>query len=694
MKRKRKRSPPGPWDTQVVEALIDELWSLRKAMLERVRRLNRQLRAVDPAHRPSAVNLAHYLAMRHIDLRGLQQRLAWVGVSSLGRAETHVLANVDKVLGILHRITGRPWTSLAQDEPAGFMRGSALLAQHAESLFGAAPPDRRVRIMVTLPSEAANDESLVEGLLRTGMDIARINCAHDSAADWVAMVGMVRRAARRLHRPVRVLMDLAGPKLRTGPVTDAPAVLKLKPTRDSFGRVIAKARLGLRPSGTALALPGASVCIGADAKWLSGLQVGDHIAFSDARESRRRLTVIDRQSAGVILECAHTAYLTAETCLRLHRDGAEVRQTTLVSDLPARPGQLHLRRGDILNLVARGLGRDAVAAPNGRRASNATIACTLPEALAQVRKGERIWFDDGRLGGVVRSAEAKCVEVKITEARDCGEHLAGDKGINLPDTRLDLAALTSKDHEDLDIVARHADIVGMSFSQSAADVRALRRRLVQLGAAHLGLILKIETRRGFEHLPEMLLAAMAAPAAGVMIARGDLAVECGYERMAEVQEEMLWACESAHVPVVWATQVLETLAKTGLPSRAEITDAAMGGRAECVMLNKGPHILDAMRTLNDILRRMQAHQSKKRPLLRALKAWDLPRDAARKKSVPERAGKTSRKRSAAAVKVGVSAASAPRLQSARVHMRSSHRPQGVKAHSAKPARRFSDLGHH
>jgi pyruvate kinase len=610
----------------VVEGLIDELWLLRRAMLAREKRLSRRLRAVNPAYRPSAVNLAHYLAMRHIDLRGLQQRLAWVGVSSLGRAETHVLANVDKVLGILHRIAGRPWTSLAQDEPAGFMRGSALLAQHAESLFGVAPPDRRVRIMVTLPSEAATEESLVEGLLRTGMDIARINCAHDSAADWVAMARRVRRVARRLHRPVRVLMDLAGPKLRTGPVTEAPAVLKLKPTRDALGRVISKARLGLRPSNTALPLPGASVCIGTDAQWLSGLQVGDHIRFSDAREARRRLTVIDRQRAGVIVECAQTAYLTAETCLRLHRDGAKVRQT-LVSNLPARPGQLHLRRGDVLNLVARGLGRDAVPRSNGRPAANATIACTLPEALAHVRKGERVWFDDGRLGGVVRRAGAKCVEVKITEARDCGEHLAGDKGINLPDTRLDLAALTSKDLEDLKIVARHADIAGMSFSQSAADVRALRRRLVKLGAAHLGLILKIETKRGFEHLPDLLFAAMAAPAAGVMIARGDLAVECGYERMAEVQEEMLWACESAHVPVVWATQVLETLAKTGLPSRAEITDAAMGGRAECVMLNKGPHILDAMRTLNDILRRMQAHQSKKRPLLRALKAWDLPHAA-------------------------------------------------------------------
>jgi pyruvate kinase len=622
MKRNRK-SPQSPWDAGVVAALIDELWALRKAMLERERRLGPELRAVAPARRPSAINLAHYLAMRHIDLRGLQQRLAWVGVSSLGRAETHVLANVDKVLGILHRLAGRPWTSLAQDEPAGFRRGSALLAQHAESLFGTAPPDRRVRIMVTLPGEAAHDGSLVDGLLRAGMDIARINCAHDSAADWVAMVRNVRRAARRLHRPVRVLMDLAGPKLRTGPVADAPAVLKLKPTRDVLGRVIANARLGLRPSGTSRPLAGASVCIGADPGWLAGLQTGDQLTFRDARAARRRLTVIGRQPAGVIVECARTAYLTLQTRLRLRRQGAAVRES-LVSDLPRRPGQLHLRRGDILDLVTHGLGRDAVAASRGRPAMNATIACTLPKALAHVRKGDRVWFDDGRLGGVVRRAGAGRTAVEITEARDCGEHLAGDKGINLPDTRLDLAALTSRDREDLAIVARHADIVGISFCQAAADVRALRRRLLKLGAGHLALMLKIETRRGFEHLPELLLAAMAAPTAGVMIARGDLAVECGYERMAEVQEEILWACESAHVPVVWATQVLETLAKTGLPSRAEITDAAMGGRAECVMLNKGPHILDAMRTLSDILRRMQAHQSKKRPLLRALQSWNGP----------------------------------------------------------------------
>jgi pyruvate kinase len=194
-----------------------------RVMTRRLRNARAVARGVDPAHRPSAINLTHYLAMRRIDLRGLQERLAWVGVSSLGRAETHVLANVDKVLGILHRIAGRPWTSLANDEPTGFVRGSALLAQNATSLFGASPRDRGVRIMATLPTEAATDDALVEGLLRSDMDVARINCAHDSAAEWAAMVERVRRWSLQMKRPVRVLMDLVGPKLRTGPVRDAPS---------------------------------------------------------------------------------------------------------------------------------------------------------------------------------------------------------------------------------------------------------------------------------------------------------------------------------------------------------------------------------------------------------------------------------------------------------------------------------------
>jgi pyruvate kinase len=160
--------------------------------------------------------------------------------------------------------------------------------------------------------------------------------------------------------------------------------------------------------------------------------------------------------------------------------------------------------------------------------------------------------------------------------------------------------------------------VELSFANSAKDVEALQKHLTSFGGRQPAIVLKIETQRGFEKLPEMLLSAMRSPSCGVMIARGDLAVECGFERLAEVQEEILWICEAAHVPVIWATQVLETLAQEGMPSRAEITDAAMGRRAECVMLNKGPYIVSAVRVLDDILRRMQAHQTKKRARLRKL----------------------------------------------------------------------------
>lgn len=181
-----------------------------------------------------------------------------------------------------------------------------------------------------------------------------------------------------------------------------------------------------------------------------------------------------------------------------------------------------------------------------------------------------------------------------------------------------LPALTARDITDLEFVVRHADLVGLSFASCVEDVEALISHLDRLQGKPIAIMLKIETRRGFENLPKMLLTAMRSPGVAVMIARGDLAVECGFDRLAEIQEEILWICEAAHCPVIWATQVLETLAKDGRPSRAEITDAAMGDRAECIMLNKGPHVVAAMAMLKDVHKRMEAHQKKKSSMLRKL----------------------------------------------------------------------------
>ncbi len=609
-------------DAAACEALIGDLRRLRRDMLAHEKTLAPWIAEAGAGRAASARNLAHYLALRGSDVRSLQERLARLGLSSLGRSESHVLANLDKVLGLLHVLTGRPWRAQDAEEPASFGSGRERLARHARALFGPAPAERDVRIMVTLPGTAAHDPALIGALVHAGMDVARINCAHDNELAWMAMASHVRRAAAASGRPVKVLMDLAGPKIRTGAIAAGASVLKLKPQRDDYGRTTSPALLGLRAIGSAATVSGAVEVIDVDAEWLTQLRAGDRIDFVDARAAARRLTVIDERHGSVLVECGHTAYLTGETRLRLH--GRETaRPETAIEGLPAAVGRLRLHRGETLRIVAEGVGQPASHGAHGRRVAPATVPCTLPEVLAQVRKGERVWFDDGRIGGVIRRVSARGVDVEITEVAEGGQDLSSDKGINLPDSTLSLPALTAKDRQDLEVVARHADIVGLSFAQSADDVRALRDELAARGAGALGVMLKVETRRGFEHLPELLFAAMGAGAAGVMIARGDLAVECGFERLAEVQEEILWACEAAHLPVVWATQVLETLAKKGQPSRAEITDAAMGERAECVMLNKGPHILEAMRTLDDVLRRMQGHQAKKRPLMRALKSWQL-----------------------------------------------------------------------
>lgn len=615
MPRRSPPSPPDPscaWDTNVCNKLIEALTRLRADLRAAETQLAPQLALVHRDFRRSARNFAHYLALRQHDLRPLQEQLAWIGVSSLGRAESHVLANLDKVLGILHHLVGRRWQSLAAEEPVGYRLSRRLLEQHTHDLLGPPPPERAVRIMVTLPSEAAADYALVRALVDAGMDIARINCAHDDVRAWQAMARHVRRAARTLGRPVRLLVDLGGPKLRTCPLPAQAAVHKLRPRRDDLGRVVTPARLGLYPVGQDARVVGSDHAIGVDPTWLADVAVGDRLVITDTRGARRKFRVVERHEQTVVAECEQSSYLMQGLPIAHRRPQSRRARLTTISETPRVPASLLLKRGDILWLT-----REEIVAA----APVAAIGCTLPEVFTQVNVGDPIWFDDGRIGGEIVRASADHLEIRITHARDKGERLVGDKGINLPESPLTLPALTDKDIADIAFVAAAADLVALSFVQQASDIESLRRELERAGRGDLGIVLKIETKRAFANLPALLFAAMTGKTAGLMIARGDLAVECGYERLAEVQEEILWAAEAAHLPVIWATQVLETQTKTGLPSRAEITDAAMAERAECVMLNKGPHVVEAIRTLDDILRRMQAHQAKKRPLLRALSSW-------------------------------------------------------------------------
>jgi len=588
-------------------ALLDALQRIRAGVLELEGREAPLLSAVHAAHRPSAVNLLHYLGLRRTDARGIQPQLAELGLSSLGHAEAHVLATLDAVISNLSRIAGLPAPEGLPRPPVTHREGRRLVEANAEALFGATPR-RAVRIMVTVPREAADDPALVRDLVSAGMDLMRINCAHDGPAEWSRMVENLARARRELGRGCRVLMDLGGPKLRTGAIAPGPEVVKWRPRRDALGRVTAPARVWLTPGEAPPEAADATLPLPRD--FLGSLGVGDRLELKDARGAKRTLEISAEAGAGRWAECSKTAYATSGLKV-VTRDGE---RAATIGRLPATGQALLLRRGDTLVLTAGP--EPGQPARDGRPAS---IPCTLPEVFRDVRPGERIWFDDGHIGGVVRAASSEALQVEIVAARPEGSALKADKGINLPDSALRLPPLTPDDLRDLEFVARHADLVGYSFVRTPSDVMALRERLAEAGAPQLGVVLKIETRAAFEHLPRLLLAAMGGPGVAVMIARGDLAVEVGYERLAEVQEEILWVCEAAHVPVIWATQVLETLTREGHPSRAEITDAAMGERAECVMLNKGPHAVEAVRLLDDILVRMRGHADKKRPMLRELK---------------------------------------------------------------------------
>jgi pyruvate kinase len=256
------------------------------------------------------------------------------------------------------------------------------------------------------------------------------------------------------------------------------------------------------------------------------------------------------------------------------------------------------------------------------KGSEKAFTCTIPAVFEHLRAGAPVWIDDGHIGCTVeRLVNPNRIELRVAQARERGDKLRAGKGLNFPGTHIPALPLSDADREALAAVIDVVDIVGYSFVRETSDIELLQAELERLGRPKLPIALKIETVEAVKNLPELIVQAAGRQPTAVMIARGDLAVEIGYRRLAEMQEEILWLCEAASVPVIWATQVLDNFVKTGIPTRAEVTDAAMAERAECVMLNKGANVVRAVEVLNDVLPRMAAHQTKKTSRMRALSSW-------------------------------------------------------------------------
>ena len=604
--------------------LFEQVLALRDDILNRA-----QLILEDPIYQGQEtsmrrLNLAHYLALRSRDLRPLQQALSALSISSLAHSESHVLANIQGVLDLLAQLTQQNYSPLAAQSE---QTAETTLEANSQLLFGASSPQRKARIMVTLPTQAAWDTELIPGLLKQGVDCFRINCAHDKPDIWLKMVKRIRAAEQKLNLYSKIMFDLAGYKLRTNPIQQGPAVRRIKTQKNAYGEVVEYGQLifypdEMDPQDINSLLPLVPLPVNVYQK----LKPADSFWFKDARGKNRTIKIIEKNADQTWLAmCEQTSYVTPDLLMHWQRIDKKGSLKNLTSfSIPSFSGDddvIRLFKHDSLLLSsAHHYCQPAKLNNRGKQETPAILSIAVPEVIQQLKPGQTVWVDDGKLGCVIESVTADSAGLRVNIAGSGGVKLRPDKGVNFPDTEIDLPPLTEKDLADLDFICEHGDMVAFSFVQKLSDIHNLQQELIKRHNKDLPIIAKIETRLGVKNLAQILLGTVEQHPIGVMIARGDLAIELGSVKMAEIQEDILCLCEAAQVPVIWATQVLETLNKTGVISRPEITDAAMSVRAECVMLNKGAYLPEAVKVLDSILHQMEPRQQKR---LAYLNLWSL-----------------------------------------------------------------------
>jgi len=468
-----------------------KLEKIETAMINEVEKRSNILNTLDHSQFYAAKNLLHYLTLRKDDIRELQNNLHSMGLSSLASAESHIRSQLQAI----NQRLGKRYKDI-EIEACTFEWCQTNLIDKSRRLFGVRDNEFVPYIMVTFDTTFSNNYALVKSLLMNGMNVARINCAHDDEAVWSTMINKLKKACLNTGKSCKIYMDLAGPKLRT------KIILKGK----DKGRVKVK-------EGQLI--------------WL---------AYSSNDFDKKEI-VISPTEQGI-------------------------------------------------------------------------ISC--------IKKGDRVYIDDGIIRGVVEKIKKDRAAVRITRISSEKKVIKNQKGINFPDSDLNISPLTNYDISCLPFICENADLVGYSFVRLPSDITLLRNLMTETAEIHPDIVIKIETPQAVRHLPAILLEGMKQEIFGIMIARGDLAIEIGFERMGEIQEEILWICEAAHVPVIWATQVLENLNKSGLATRSEITDAGHAAQAECIMINKGSHTIEVIETLKNILLRTSEHRSKKRFTFRSL----------------------------------------------------------------------------
>ncbi len=376
-------------------AVARQLRGLERRVAELEDKERACIELVPKTHRDSARNFVHYLALRQHDLRKLQLELAELGLSSLGRSEGCVRASLLAVSRRAHEALTLRGDPAAQRElerldkecgaALGWQMAERYLHEHTHAILGPRPKDRHVYIMVTAPSAKQADRVWMSTMLRAGMNVLRVNCAHEGVEQCQRMVDALVEPRRETGMACRLLMDLAGPKIRTGPVAGGRHIATWKPAKDELGRMTAPARVTLRRASAGIE-EGAGQGFAVADEAFTGIRRGDELRFRDARGKKCTLEIREAHDDELVAYAERRAYVLDRADARLFRAGAHAGDVVI----EVRDGEgaaIDVKAGDDLVLTSRDVkGRRPRRDRHGKVTKAGTIGCTLPRALEDARR--------------------------------------------------------------------------------------------------------------------------------------------------------------------------------------------------------------------------------------------------------------------------------------------------------------------
>jgi pyruvate kinase len=564
----------------------------------------------------SLINMHRYLRLRQKDNIDLQDELTKMGLSSLGRSQAHIVRSLDLIVELLSKCQNMEYEK--NDDILTIDEAEALMAKRA-AMFGGEPKTKKraeTKIMLTLPSEAAKTPSMIEEFANAGVGIFRINTAHDTSLEWGIMAAKIAELNQNFHpqNKLKIYVDLAGPKIRTGKIRKVKAELKLEPQNKVY-------LTQQTDENSFIKVPLGAYNLEVECDFYKQAKKEKELTVYTWNEKPKKLKVLSCEKGFIVCELSKKTKINEQSVVCIEKK--KKRYESAILNLPEITEEIRLFEGDLLFLSLDEIeGHSKITNETGRQVEPAAIFCTQKEFVKDAKENDKVFIDDGKIGLLVLEKKSDGLLCEVIQAKLKGETLKEEKGINFPDSKTLVDAITKEDEKNLECVVEFADILGVSFAQSDRDIIALKDILKAKDKEHIAIVAKIETKLAVKNLPSILEALMYHEFSAIMLARGDLAIEVEFENMSYLQEEILDLCEAAHTPVIFATQVLENQMKNNLPSRAEITDAAFAQRADCVMLNKGPFALNTIKKLEFILARMHTIFKKNRLLLGACDIWN------------------------------------------------------------------------